>query len=71
MTQVDDTHIVSEQAVRLGLPASHPRAAFAWKLRSAEIARMRGRQRQYETPAFPPGTAFAWTLRSTEIAGSR
>jgi hypothetical protein len=71
MTQVDATHIVTEQTPGLELRASDPRTVFAWRLRSAEIAHLRRRQRQYETPAFAPGTAFAWTLRSTEIAGCR
>jgi hypothetical protein len=63
--------------IRYETPVFDPGTAFAWTLRSAEIARRRqpaanGAPRErYETPAFAPGTAFAWTLRSAEIAPPR
>jgi hypothetical protein len=75
MTQIND--IETGHETRYETPSFAPSSAFAWTLRSGEIARRKAQQtggsngsrpRSYETPAFDPRGAFSWTLRSGEIA---
>jgi hypothetical protein len=76
MTQIND--IETGHETRYETPSFAPSSAFAWTLRSGEIARRKAQQtgggsngsrpRSYETPSFDPRGAFSWTLRSAEIA---
>jgi hypothetical protein len=78
MTQVATNGTNVEDTARYATPAFAPGVAFAWTLRSAEIAHRKRdgngngataeQAVRYETPMFAPGVAFAWTLRSAEIA---
>jgi hypothetical protein len=65
----------NDMDTRYETPTFAPGTAFAWTLRSGEIARREAQRRRnglrparYETPTFAPSSAFAWTLRSGEIA---
>ena len=74
MTQLNGnhgTHIDTTHEARYDAPAFAPGVAFAWTLRSAELARRAQQRRSSRTPAFGPGVAFSWTLRSAELARER
>jgi hypothetical protein len=80
MTQVNTNGANVEDTAHYETRAFAPGVAFAWTLRSAEIAHRKRngngngngattqRAVRYENPIFAPGVAFAWTLRSAEIA---
>jgi hypothetical protein len=70
MTQLNGNHR-TDIGTLYEAPAFAPGVAFAWTLRSAEIARRAEQRRSSQTPTFGAGVAFAWTLRSAELARER